>query len=59
MDDAEAAWWVAGGLAAIAAGGLLLRADDPLLLPLWGVALVILGTVATVVGVGVLLRLWR
>ena len=59
MDNAEAAWWVAGGLAAIAAGGLLLRAGDPILLPLWGTALIVVGTVASAVGVGVLLRLWR
>jgi hypothetical protein len=59
MDDEEAGWWVAGGSAAIGAGLLLLQTADPFLVPLWGVAFVVCGTVAAVVGVGVLLRLWR
>ena len=59
MNDREAGCWVAGGLVAIAAGFLLLKVDDPFLFPLWGVAFLIGGSVATVVGVGVLLRLWR
>jgi hypothetical protein len=59
MDDAAAGWCVAGGLAAIGGGLLLLKVDDAFLFPLWGVAFLVGGTVATVVGVGVLLRLWR
>ena len=59
MNDQDAVCWVAGGLVAVCVGFLLLKVDDPFLLPLWGVACLIGGTVATVVGLGVLLRLWR
>lgn len=59
MDDACAGWTVVGGLVAIAAGRLLLQTTDPFLATLWGVAFVIGGAVAALVGAGVLLRLWR
>jgi hypothetical protein len=51
--------WLAAGLSAVAAGVWLLKRDDPYLLTLWGIGLVIIGGVGAVVGTGILLRLWR
>jgi hypothetical protein len=59
MTDEQAGWWVAAGLAQTLGGLILLRADDPFLLTLWGVAFLVTGGVTTVVGAGVALRLWR
>jgi hypothetical protein len=51
--------WLSFGLAALALGVWLLRLDDPFLLTLWGVGLVIIGVSSTVVSAGMLLRIWR
>ena len=51
--------WMAGGLTALAAGIWLLRRDDPYLLTLWGVGLVLIGAIAAIVSTGMLLRVWR
>ncbi len=51
--------WLAAGLAALALGLWLLRQQDPFLMTLWAVGLMIIGTVATIVSVGMLLRIWR
>lgn len=51
--------WLAAGLAAFALGLWLLRRQDPFLMTLWGVALMVIGTVVTVVSIGLLLRIWR
>ncbi len=51
--------WLAGGLSALAVGLWLLRQQDPILLTLWGVGLTIIGVAATIVSVGILLRIWR
>ena len=50
---------LAAGLAAFALGLWLLRRQDPFLTILWGVGLMIIGTVATIVSIGLLLRIWR
>jgi hypothetical protein len=59
MANGQAGWWVAAGLGQTLAGMMLLRADDPFLLTLWGVALLLFGGVTTVVGTGAWLRIWR
>ncbi len=51
--------WLAGGLLSIVGGTWLLRADDPYLLTMWGVALLIVGVVAIVVATGMFLRIWE
>jgi hypothetical protein len=51
--------WMAFGLAALALGVWLLRLDDPFLLTLWGVGLVIIGSASAVVSAGMWLRIWR
>ena len=51
--------WLAAGMSSLAAGLWLLDRGDPFLLTLWGVGLAIIGIVATVLGLGLLLRLWR
>jgi hypothetical protein len=51
--------WLAGGLTGILAGTWLLRADDPYLLTMWGVAFLIVGVVAIVVATGMFLRIWE
>lgn len=59
MADGQAGWWVAAGLGQTFLGMILMHAHDPFLLTLWGVALLLTGTVTTVVGTGAWLRLWR
>lgn len=59
MVDDEAWWWLTIGLALVMIGLRLLRLDDPYLLTMWGVGLMVCGAVTAVVGTGVLLRLWR
>jgi hypothetical protein len=60
MDDGAAARCVAMGLLAIVLGLLLLVLfEDPILTTFWGVALILIGGVLSVLGLGVLLRLWR
>jgi hypothetical protein len=59
MANDQAGWWVAAGLAQTLGGMMLMNADDPFLLTLWGVALLLTGSVTTVVGAGAWLRLWR
>lgn len=59
MSDEDAGWWVAAGLGQILVGLVLLDLTDPFLSTMWGIALLITGGTTTVVGVGVLLRLWR
>lgn len=51
--------WMAFGLATLAAGIWLLERDDPFLLTLWGTGLALIGLASTIVGAGMLLRLWR
>lgn len=51
--------WLAAGLLAVCAGTWLLRSDDPFLLTLWGIGLLIVGTTLSVVGAGIGLRIWR
>jgi hypothetical protein len=59
MEDDKAGWFIAAGLGQTLIGMMLMHANDPFLLTLWGVALLITGPVAIVVGAGVWLRLWR
>ena len=51
--------WLAAGLFALSAGTWLLRLDDPFLLTLWGVGLLVIGAALSIVGAGMGLRLWR
>ena len=51
--------WMAFGLATLALGVWLLRLDDPFLLTLWGVGLVIIGLTSAIISAGMLLRIWR
>jgi hypothetical protein len=46
-------------MSSLAAGLWLLNRNDPFLLTLWGVGLSMLGIVAVVLGLGLLLRIWR
>ena len=59
LSDREAWRAVNGGLVLVLAGSAVLRLDDPFLLTLWGLALLLIGGVTALVGTGVLLRLWR
>ncbi len=59
MADDKAGWFIAAGLAQTLVGMMLMNTHDPFLLTLWGVALLITGGVAIIVGAGVWLRLWR
>lgn len=59
MEDDKAGWFIAAGLGQTLIGMMLMNVDDPFLLTLWGVALLITGSVAIVVGAGVWLRIWR
>ncbi|MEA2585390.1 MAG: hypothetical protein QOF33_3475 [Thermomicrobiales bacterium] len=59
MADGQAGWWVAAGLGQTLAGMMLMDANDPFLLTLWGLALLLTGGVTTIVGAGAWLRLWR
>ena len=60
-DSACPCWqaWLAAGLLAVCGGTWLQRADDPFLLTLWGVGLLIIGATLSVVGAGIGLRIWR
>lgn len=51
--------WLAGGLLSIVGGTWLLRAGDPYLLTMWGIALLIVGVVASVVAAGMFLKVWE
>lgn len=51
--------WIASGMSALALGLWLLDRGDPFLLTLWGVGLSIVGFVAVILGLGLLLRIWR
>lgn len=51
--------WTAGGLIAILLGVHLLRMGDLLLLSLWGIGLLIIGTTVAITGLGMLLRIWE
>jgi hypothetical protein len=59
MDDDKASWLIAAGLAQTLLGMILVRINDVFLIPLWGIAFLLIGGVAVVLGLGVLLRLWR
>jgi hypothetical protein len=59
VTDDEACRWVAVGLVLLTVGLWLLRLDGSFLVPLWGTALTLIGGVVAIVGLGVLLRLWR
>ena len=51
--------WIASGMSSLAVGLWLLDRSDPFLLTLWGVGLSIVGIVAVILGLGLLLRIWR
>jgi hypothetical protein len=51
--------WLASGMSSLALGLWLTDRGDPFLLMLWGVGLSIVGIVAVILGLGMLLRLWR
>lgn len=59
VSDEDAGWWVAAGLGQILVGLVLLGLEEPFLSTMWGIALLITGGSSAIVGVGVLLRLWR
>jgi hypothetical protein len=59
MRDREAIWWMVIGIVLLVAGFELLRLDAPMLASMWGVGLLIIGGVLGVVGLGVVLRIWR
>jgi hypothetical protein len=59
MRDREAIWWMVIGIVLLVAGFELLRLDAPILASMWGVGLLIIGGVLGVVGLGVVLRIWR
>lgn len=51
--------WLAFGMSSVAAGLWLLNRSDPFLLTLWGVGLAIVGIATVILGLGLLLRIWR
>ena len=51
--------WIASGMSSLALGLWLMDRGDPFLLTLWGVGLSLVGIVAVVLGLGLLLRIWR
>jgi hypothetical protein len=59
MRDQEAIGWMALGIILMIAGFGLLRLNAPMLASMWGVGLLIIGGVLGVVGLGVVLRIWR
>ncbi len=59
MSVPRADTWIASGMSSLAVGLWLLDRGDPFLLTLWGVGLLIVGIVAVVLGLGLLLRIWR
>lgn len=50
---------IASGMSSLALGLWLLGRGDPFLLTLWGVGLSIVGVAGAVLGLGLLLRIWR
>jgi hypothetical protein len=59
MREREAVWWMLLGLVLVITGFELLRLDAAMLVSMWGVGLLIIGSVLGVVGLGVVLRIWR
>lgn len=59
IDIPRADTWIASGMSSLALGLWLLDRDDPFLLTLWGVGLSLVGIVAVILGLGLLLRIWR
>jgi hypothetical protein len=59
MREREAIRWMVLGIVLMIAGCELLRLDAPMLATMWGVGLLIIGGVLGVVGLGVVLRIWR
>jgi hypothetical protein len=59
MREREAIRWMVLGIVLMIAGCELLRLDVPMLATMWGVGLLIIGGVLGVVGLGVVLRIWR
>lgn len=51
--------WLVAGMASTAVGLWLLEHEDPFLLTLWGIGLSIVGLAAVILGLGLLLRIWR
>jgi hypothetical protein len=51
--------WLNGGLAFLVLGLVLLHRGELFLTLLWGTGLTVIGTALSVVGAGLLLRLWR
>ena len=51
--------WIASGMSSLALGLWLTDRGDPFLLMLWGIGLSIVGIVAVILGLGLLLRIWR
>ena len=51
--------WIASGMSSLAVGLWLTDRGDPFLLTLWGVGLAVVGIAATILGLGLLLRIWR
>jgi hypothetical protein len=51
--------WIAMGMSSLAVGLWLTDRGDPFLLMLWGVGLSLIGIVAVILGLGLLLRIWR
>jgi|GEM_PF-3976248 len=47
------------GMSSLAAGLWLTDRGDPFLLMMWGVGLSLIGVAAVVLGLGLLLRIWR
>jgi hypothetical protein len=59
MRDREAVWWILLGIILVITGFELVRVDAPMLASLWGVGFLIIGSVIGIVGLGVVLRIWR
>jgi hypothetical protein len=59
MADREAYLWGIGGVLAAFLGWHLVQRSDLFLLELWGIGMLIIGGAFGVVGLGVLLRIWR
>ncbi|MGH2532539.1 MAG: hypothetical protein ACRDJW_09560 [Thermomicrobiales bacterium] len=51
--------WLNGGLVALFLGLFLLDRGELFLLLLWGTGLTVIGVALSVVGAGLLLRMWR
>jgi hypothetical protein len=59
MADREAMAWGIGGALLAVLGTQMVERSDLFLMELWGVGLLVIGGALGVVGVGVLLRIWR